>query len=184
MSRVIKVLFVDDDTNSRSLYAEALRAANFDVTEAGDGLSGLEMASKSKPDIIVSGIIMPRMDGFQLVEALKKNVMTSQVPVIFLSHLGREEDEQRAKEFGVSNFLLQDITTPRNMIDQINACLMSAKYVLGIDVFSFDAGKFAKDFHLNSDFVCPQEKEGGRVTLTLRRSERGDKHFDAEITCT
>lgn len=183
MDKVIKVLFVDDDIDMRGLYSDALRAVNFDVTEAKDGLEGLELANKNIPDVIITGIIMPRMDGFQFVEALKKSVAIAQIPVMFLSHLGREEDEKRAKELGVKDFLMRDMTTPNAMIERINALFASNEYILGIDAFGFDAEKFAKDFDLSPDFVCPLEKEGGRVALRLRKNKNGNKSFDAEVIC-
>ncbi len=184
MQNLIQVLLVDDDEESRSLYAESLRAVNFQVIEGKDGLEGLDLATKYSPNIIVSGIIMPRMDGFQFVESLKKNVTTMNIPVLFLSHLGRGEDEKRAKEIGVKNFLLRDMTTPKDMVEAINSCLVSDTYVLGIDAFSFDAEKFAKTFNLNTDFICSEEKPGGRITLTLKKNKKGDKSFDAEVTCS
>lgn len=183
MEKAIKVLIVDDDLDTRSLYADALRAVNFSVTEGKDGLEGLEQASKDTPDVIITGIIMPRMDGFQFFEALKKNVTTASIPVMFLSHLGREEDERRARELGVKDFLLRDMTSPNDMIEHINTRLTSKEYILGIDAFSFDAARFAKDFDLNPDFVCPGDKPGGRVVLKLHKAKEGTKHFDTEVTC-
>jgi len=184
MEKRLQVLIVDDDIDTRSIYAEAMRSANFDVTEANDGLEGLEQVNKNVPDLIISGIIMPRMDGFQFVEALKKNVATSQVPVMFFSHLGREEDERRSKELGVKDFLIQNMTPPNEMILRINEYFMNVDYLLAIDNFAFDASRFAKDFQLNTDFVCFKEnKETGRVGLKLRPKKDNPRLFDAEITC-
>lgn len=183
MEKTIKVLIIDDDQNTRSLYADALRAVNFEVYEGADGLEGLEMASQNTPDIIITGIIMPRMDGFQLFEALKKNVATAETPLMFLSHLGREEDMERANELGVEDFLVRDMTSPNDMIERINRHFTTNDYILGIDAFNFDAAKFAKDFNLNPDFVCSEEKPGGRIVLKLRKNKEGAKRFDAEVTC-
>lgn len=183
MEKATKLLIVDDDVNTRSLYADALRAVNFDVREGNDGLEGLEKATQDVPDIIVTGIIMPRMDGFQFFEALRKNVTTAGVPVIFLSHLGREEDAKRATALGAKAFLIRDMTSPNDMIARINGILTSKEYVLGIDPFNFDAAKFAADFDLNADFVCSDKKPGGRIVLKLRSHDGDAKRFDAEIAC-
>ena len=183
MEQGIKLLLVDDDVDTRHLYAESLRAVNFDVREGDDGLDGLKMVNEFAPDIIVTGIIMPRMDGFGFVEALKKNIATAHIPVLFFSHLGREEDRKRAATLGVKGFLLRDVTTPNDMIERINDILTAKEYVLGIDAFNFDAAKFAQDFDLNPDFVCPTEKPGGRVILRLRKQDGNAKSFDAEIAC-
>lgn len=183
MENVTRVLVVDDDVNTRNLYANAFRAVNFSVREGKDGLDGLKMVNEENPDIIITGIIMPRMDGFGLVEELKKNIATARIPVIFISHLGREEDEKRAMEIGVKAFLVRDMTSPREMIERVNSILTSKEYILAIDPFGFDAAKFAEDLKLNPDFVCPEEKAGGRIALKLRKSSGDSKHFDAEITC-
>lgn len=183
MEKKIKVLFVDDDDSIRALYVEALQAVNFDVSSGKDGLDALEQINKDTPDIIVTGIIMPRMDGFQFIEALKKNVTMSDIPVMIFSHLGREEDKTRATELGVQDFLVRDMTTPNDLIERINEHFLFKNYVLGIDAFGFDAAIFAKDFDINPDFVCSEEKAGGRIALTLRKNKKGAKSFDAEITC-
>jgi len=183
METTTKIIIIDDDADTRSLYADAFRAVNFSVREGKDGLDGLKMVNEDIPNIIVTGIIMPRMDGFGLVTELQKNTATAHIPVIFISHLGREVDEKHAKELGVKAFLLRDMTSPSDMIRRVNEILTFKEYVLALDPFGFDAAKFAQDFKLNPDFVCPEEKPGGRVVLKLRKHDGDNKHFDAEITC-
>jgi CheY-like chemotaxis protein len=70
----IRILLVDDDVDTRSMYAEVFRMSGFDVREANDGLEGLEMANQIVPQVVLAGIIMPRMDGFQFVEGTKKDI--------------------------------------------------------------------------------------------------------------
>lgn len=178
----LRILLVDDDTNTRELYAEFLRSAGFEIQEANDGLEGLEKANQIAPDVIITGIIMPRMDGFGLVEALKKNVTTAHTPVVFLSHLGREEDQKRAKELGVKDFIVRDMTPPIEVISRIRALLISTEYLIGIDPFNYDAAKLARDFNLNPDFLC-SEGDNGKLALRLRLRDASAKRFDADLTC-
>jgi DNA-binding response OmpR family regulator len=176
------LLLVDDDADTRSIYAEFLKEAGFDVQEAGDGLEGLEKANQIAPDLIVTGIIMPRLDGFGLVEALKRNVITAHIPVVFLSHLGREEDQLRSKQIGVKDFIVRDMTSPNEVVSRIKAMLNDTEYMLGIDPFNYDAAKFANDFNLNPDFLC-SERENGKLVLKVRLREASSRKFDAELTC-
>ncbi|HLC95158.1 MAG TPA: hypothetical protein VJH89_01600, partial [Patescibacteria group bacterium] len=81
------------------------------------------------------------------------------------------------------DFLLRDMTSPHDIIQRINEILTSKEYVLGIDPFGFDAAKFAKDFNINPDFVCPEKKQGGRIVLRLRKRGNDAKSLDAELTC-
>lgn len=182
MNRHKRILLIDDDKETRELYAEFLRAAGFEVQEAADGLEGLEKVNQIAPDVIITGIIMPRMDGFGLVDALKKNVMTAHIPVVFLSHLGREEDQKRAAEIGVKDFIIRDMTPPNDVISRIKALFASTEYLIGIDPFNYDAAKLARDFNLNSDFLC-SEKEGGKLVLRLRLRDDASRRFDADLTC-
>ena len=183
MENKTKIIVIDDDADTRGLYADAFRAVNFNVREGEDGLDGLKLVNEDIPDIIITGMIMPRMDGFGFVAELQKNTATAHIPVIFISHLGREVDEKRAKELGVKAFLVRDMTSPHDMIECVNTLLTSKEYVLALDPFGFDAAKFAQDFKLNPDLICPEEKAGGRVVLKLRKRDGDNKHFDAELTC-
>lgn len=173
-----KILLVDDNVEIRSLYAEIFRQARFDVREANDGLEGLEMANQIVPDIVLSGIIMPRMDGFQFVEALKKNVVTAGVPVVFLSHLGREEDEIRARGLGVKDFIVQDMVPPVEAMKRIKGLLENQEYHVNIDAHSLDAERLSKDLGIDENFNTP---DGGKWTLRLRVRSLEKKQFDAEL---
>ncbi len=178
----LRILLVDDDDNTREIYMEFLHAAGYEIIEARDGLEGLEKAGQLPVDLVITGIIMPRMDGFAMVETLKKNVATAHVPVVFLSHLGREEDQKRAKELGVEDFIVRDVTPPNEVIRRIKEVFSIVEYLIGIDPFDYDAEKLARDLHLSPDFVC-SEKEGGRLVLKLKLRDSAERRFDAELTC-
>lgn len=154
MENKIKILVVDDDEPTRKMYAEILAKNDFEVSEAVDGLDGLEKAIKILPHIVFTGIIMPRMDGFSLITELKKNVSTSNIPVVISSHLGREEDQKKAKEMGVKDFIARDFVTPKEAVLRIKAALNLNEYQLRIDPASMDAPKLAKDLRLNEKFSC------------------------------
>lgn len=182
MTSYIQLLLVDDDEPTRSVYAEFLKEGGFAVTEAKDGLEALEAVNQSAPDIILTGIIMPRMDGFTLVENLRKNMATARIPVVFLSHLGREEDRARAEEVKVNDFIVRDTTTPREVIARLKAQLSATAYLVAIDARRYDAQTFARDMGLQPDFLCTTG-EGERFVLQLKRKDRDSRHFDAELTC-
>ena len=173
-----RVLLVDDDIDIRGLYADVFRQGHYDVREANDGLEGLEMASQIVPDIIVSGIIMPRMDGFQLVEALRKNVATADVPVVFLSHLGREEDEIRAKSMGVTDFIVQSMVSPAEAMRRIKALMENKEYRINIDPHSLDGERLSKELGIDENFNTP---DGGKWVLRLRLRSAEKQEFDAQL---
>lgn len=182
MNKQLRLLLIDDDVETRTLYAEFLRAAGFEIREAGDGLEGLEIVSQIMPDVIITGIIMPRLDGFGLVDALKKNVATAHLPVVFLSHLGREEDQIRAKEIGVRDFIVRDMTTPNEVINRIKSLFTTTEYTVNVDPYTLDAQRLARDLNLNRDFLCTEGK-GEKVVLKLTLRDHDRRLFDAELIC-
>ncbi len=109
------VLLVDDDVELREICADVFHQAGFDIFQANDGVEGVELALLHKPDIIFTGIMMPRMDGFEMVQQLKKNVETQSIPFVVFSHLGREEDLQRSNELGAARFFVKGVISPRSI---------------------------------------------------------------------
>lgn len=176
-----KVIVVDDDVETRSLVSEILKGNGFDVREAVDGLDGLEKVNQVRPDIVLSGIIMPRMDGFTLVETLKKNTVTAGIPTMFLSHMGREEDRVRAEAIGVNDFFVTTMTPPAEIVNRINALISHSEYLVVPNPYELDAQKLAQDLGLNRDFLC---SDGGeKLALRLKLKDAKTRRFEAEIIC-
>lgn len=182
MGQTFKMLLVDDDVDTRSLYAEVFRAAGFEVREAKDGLEGLDMATAERPDVVFTGIIMPRMDGFALTEALRSNVTTASIPIAFSSHLGRQEDQKRAKEMGVNDFIVRDVVTPNEAVVRIQSLVSHSEYTIAFDIRALDAQKLAADLRLNPNFVC-SENGGRQFALRLKVKNASTRTFEAELIC-
>jgi two-component system chemotaxis response regulator CheY len=98
-------LIVDDDPPIRLLCALHLPLAGFDVLEAEDGRRGFELACAELPDIVLSDVKMPTLDGFGLVEALRRDARTRTIPVVFLSGEQTPAARTRAYALGVSGFV-------------------------------------------------------------------------------
>lgn len=100
-----RVLVVDDSTSVATIISVALKKEGYRVFEANDGVDGLKMAIAEKPDLIICDSIMPRMDGFAMMRALRANHVTAAIPVILLTSKASGEDEQRAFESGFLDFI-------------------------------------------------------------------------------
>jgi two-component system OmpR family response regulator len=99
----IKVLIVDDETGVRELLKDALRLAGFEPQSAGDGMSALTLLRTFTPDIMIIDINMPLMDGFELVERLRK--MGNDVPVLMLSARADRVDVTRGLTIGADDYV-------------------------------------------------------------------------------
>lgn len=100
-----RVLIVDDEPGVRLVCAVNLEAEGLRVLEAADGLDGLEQARSELPDLVLTDVKMPGIDGFQLAEKLRRDERTRRIPLIFLS--GEEEQAcvQRARALGALAYL-------------------------------------------------------------------------------
>lgn len=102
-----KILFVEDEPAIQATLGDFLKAAGFSVSSAADGVSGLEMANKEKPDLILLDLILPKKNGFDVLLELKQNPKTGAIPVVVLTNLESAEDIDRALEAGAAAYLVK-----------------------------------------------------------------------------
>jgi DNA-binding response OmpR family regulator len=102
-----KILVVEDDQDIRALLVDSLLDLGYDVVEAADGGAGFQRAVAEPPDIILLDVMMPVMDGFEVLGKLKSNPTTSSVPVIMVSARGQELDINTAMRTGAWGYLVK-----------------------------------------------------------------------------
>lgn len=100
------ILVVDDEANIRRLLRQELETEGYLVTEAKDGVAALESIKQTQPDLIITDVMMPRLDGFDLTAVLKTNPETANIPTIILSIV---EDQNRGFRLGVDRYLTKPI---------------------------------------------------------------------------
>jgi DNA-binding response OmpR family regulator len=108
-----RVLVIDDEAPIRLLCRVNLEAAGMEVLEAQDGPSGLAAARAERPDVILLDVMMPGMDGWQVLEALLDDEGTQEIPIIFLTARAELRDQARGLELGGVDY----VTKPFNPID-------------------------------------------------------------------
>lgn len=101
-----KILVVDDSETHRQFLTYVLSSADYKVTEAKDGIEALKKADEENPDLIISDILMPGMDGYEVIEHLKQNPKLSKIKIIlYTAQYQRDEAIKLAKLFGISHYL-------------------------------------------------------------------------------
>lgn len=119
----MRVLVVDDNKNDVMILRTMLQSRGYDIYEAGNGFEALEQVNKEIPDIIISDIMMPEMDGFRLLRSLKENKITKNIPFIFYTaNYGCDEDKKLGLALGASRYLLKPLK-PAELLDEIEAVL-------------------------------------------------------------
>ncbi|MFA5985897.1 MAG: response regulator [Parcubacteria group bacterium] len=174
------IAIVDDDVDTLDMYANIFEMADYNVICASDGLEALGMISEHTPHVIFTGIVMPRMDGFAMIEALKQNKRTADIPVVINSHLGRETDRKRAEELGARDFIIRGFTPPREAVERIGALLLRSEYIFRFDIHDTEARKLVKDLGASNFFVCPRGQE---MVLKLSITDPKELLFSARFSC-
>jgi len=113
-----KILVVDDSQSITAIIQVALQKEGYEVFVGHDGLEGLKLAISEKPDLIICDTVMPRMDGFGLLRALKGSPATALIPMILLTAKSGSEDEQRALEAGFLDFISKPVQ-PIRLISRV-----------------------------------------------------------------
>lgn len=120
------LLVAEDDQFYANLYRTKLEKEGFGVVVASNGTETLELLKKHHPNLIILDLVMPEMDGFEVLKKLKEESDLKDVPVIILSNLGQEEDIERAKEFGVFKYIIKSNVSIHQMVESVEEALKSA----------------------------------------------------------
>lgn len=118
-----KVLIVDDDAFLSGIYATKLELEGFEVASARDGEEGLKMAAKDKPDLILLDVLMPKLDGFEVLKRLKADEAVKDIPVIMLTNLGQKEDIEKGMQDGAVDYLIKAHFVPAEAVEKIKKVL-------------------------------------------------------------
>ncbi len=114
-----KILLIEDDSFLVGMYETKLRMENFEVISAVDGKKGLKEAQKQNPDLIILDIILPKMDGFEVLKTLKSDPQLKDIPVILLTNLGQKSDVERGLALGAQDYLIKAHFMPSEVIEKI-----------------------------------------------------------------
>jgi CheY-like chemotaxis protein len=118
----MKVLIVDDTNTLRSLVQIYLLAHGWEFAEAQDGAQGLEKVRALRPDVVISDVRMPVMDGFELCAAIRSDPALRHIPVVLLTMLGDDASRERGRLVGATAFLTKPIS-PEKLRDAVRAAV-------------------------------------------------------------
>jgi two-component system alkaline phosphatase synthesis response regulator PhoP len=105
-----KILIIEDELNVRENIQEMLEMSEFETVTAENGLIGLQLAQSQKPDLIICDVMMPKMDGYAVVTALRQNPATKDIPVIFLTAKATRADMRQGMNLGADDYLTKPFT--------------------------------------------------------------------------
>lgn len=113
------ILIVEDDVFLADLYRSKFQLEGFEVNVAYDGEKGLELLKKSSPDVVLLDLILPKVGGFEILEAMKEDKKTKDIPVILLTNLSQKADVDRGLKIGADDYLIKAHFMPSEVVTKI-----------------------------------------------------------------
>src|SRR3989304_2365268 len=113
------ILLVDDDLTLREMYEERLKAEGFDIIQASNGEEAVKKARENKPNVILLDIMMPKVNGFDVLKKLKADQDLQNIPVIILTALIQDVDRVQGKKLGAVDYIVKSETMPGEVIAKI-----------------------------------------------------------------
>lgn len=123
MNKTWHLLLIEDDVFLGSIYKTKFEQQGFRVSVADNGEDGLADAKRKKPDIILLDVLLPRVDGFEVLAELKRDKLTASIPVVLLTNLGQKEDITKGLERGAVDYLIKAHFKPSETVAVVKRVL-------------------------------------------------------------
>ncbi len=118
-----KILVIEDEKTLRFLIVQTLVQEGFEVEEAIDGEEGIQKLKKNKPDLILLDLLLPSINGFEVLSKIKRDSNLESIPVIILSNLGQEEEIKKGLNLGAIDYLIKAHFTLDQVVSRIKKVL-------------------------------------------------------------
>lgn len=117
------ILVIEDDKFLRELISQKLIKEGYNVSEAIDGEEGIKKIKGEKPDLVLLDLILPGIDGFEVLSKMKEDAALPSIPVIILSNLGQKEDVEKGLKLGAVDYLIKAHFTPGEIVEKIKSAI-------------------------------------------------------------
>ena len=114
-----KILIIEDDPHVSKVFQIQLAKVGFNVALAYDGEEALPVLEREKPDLVILDLMIPKKDGFFVLEGIRKNPLFQKIPIIVTSNLGQKNDEVRALELGATEYFIKIDHPIQEIIDKV-----------------------------------------------------------------
>ena len=119
-----KVLIVEDDQLIFSILSRELSDAGYQVANAFDGEQAISVTKEQHPDLVLLDILLPRKNGFEVLQTLKEDAELAKIPVVILSNLGQPEDIQKGRELGAIDYMVKVEFEPKQILAKVRTLLV------------------------------------------------------------
>ncbi len=183
-----RIVVVEDDPFLREMYAKRLSMEGYQVLVARAGDEGLSLILKERPNLVLLDMMLPFKNGLQVLEALKTNQDTRDIPVVLLTAQESEEKMIEGLGEGAADYLAKAKFTPNQIVEKVKSTLAAAQakilpfYRIQLKEGVKDAPRLAADFRFKKLFTCPYDSEKLDLQL-IPIVKDGGNYFEAHFIC-
>lgn len=120
---MVKILIVEDDLLLSRMYQKIFESEGYAVSLANDGEEGLEKIRGESPTLVLLDIMMPKLNGLQVLEKVKSDIETKSIPVVILTNLAGEHDAEKALKLGAIKYIIKSQYKPKEVEDMVRQIL-------------------------------------------------------------
>ncbi len=120
-----KILIVEDDPFLSEMYVAKLTEAGFEAEVVGDGKKGMAVIEKDKPDLLLLDVVLPKMDGFEILRRIKADEKLKDMPVILLTNLGQKNEVEKGLSLGANEYIIKAHFTPTAVVAKVKEMLLN-----------------------------------------------------------
>lgn len=114
-----RILIIEDDRYISKMYQLKLSLEGYEAEVAENGRQGVDKVKDFMPDIILCDILMPELDGFEVIKILKEDEQTKNIPILIMSNLGQEDHIQKGMQMGAIGYIVKSQYTPSKVVEKI-----------------------------------------------------------------
>jgi len=127
MQKKKKILIIEDEPGLLEMYRLYFERAGYQVFDVLSGQLGLEAAKEKKPDLILLDILMPDLNGYEVIKKLKSDPETSKIPILVFSNLAQVEEIQKGLALGADDYIVKTDLTPKELLAKVEQKLLQLK---------------------------------------------------------
>jgi DNA-binding response OmpR family regulator len=184
------ILIVEDEPGFRRIYRDLLEREGYTVSEAADGEKGLHAIQFDKPDLVLLDIVLPNMNGFEILKKVRSEAATQNTPIIIFSVLGDKDTIKKGLELGANDFAVKGFYTPGEILSKIRALLYKTDmrrhmvtYKLAVHEGRADAPKLEVDMGMTKLLACTHCSSDLLLELIPDFSRTDGHWFSAHFVC-
>jgi len=117
------ILLVEDDPFLIDIYSDKFKNAGFLVETVGDGEATFNKIKEKKPDLVILDLVLPHIDGWEILRQIKEDPAINQIPVIIFSNLGQKSDIEKSQAMGATKYLIKSQYTPSEVVEEVKKIL-------------------------------------------------------------